>query len=352
MQDIYETRMNPSKVAANSSMETDLGAYLREIEQRHRRAVAAIKGSGEKLRWRARLRVRMGVRLGVDAAEYKTKFRRRVVTICSRKKGEALKDAEWLIFMASRFETAKQALEFGRSLQLALSTSAAISRYSIDVGADNVASAKFGNEVKEALAKEGQYLFDDVHGLDVIPDTPASFAMVFGATITVSTPPEMFFDGIQKADDANPDIGQKGIRAALLLNAATMAEHPVGRLILSVAAIELLASREKWSLAQKNWIRETRERIRADEKISSLERGELEKAIEGMFRFSVRESTKRLLTEIGCDDRLDEWETLYSGRSRLVHADKHFSYADLVNLASSALDLCPEIFKAYVNGQS
>lgn len=332
--------------------EDPLGAYLREIERRHRRAVRALEKRGGNLRWRVRLRVRMGARLGVDAESFKTKFRRRVVTIYAREKGEHIKEAEWLIFAASRFATPVQALEFGRGLQTALSALGAISRRPIDVGADNAASAKFGDDVKDALAKQGHFLFDDIHGLDILPDTPASFWLAFGAKVTVTTPPELFFDGLDMADRVGRKLDEKGVRAALLLNAASMAEHPVGRLILSVAAIELLADQGKWSVAQKQWIKDARERIRSEKSIDAQERSELEKAVEGMFRFSIRESTERLLNEIGAGDRVDEWNSLYAGRSRFVHANKHFSFEELVNLASRANDLCPEIFKEYVSSRT
>ena len=119
-----------------------------------------------------KLRVRLASKLASDEKSLKFSFQGRRVTIKSRRKGDPLSSSEWIIFTAGRFKSIEAAAEYGVALQSALAVIAAANGIPIDVGVDNAATCMTGEVVKAAVAKEGGFLLDDVHGVDVFADVP------------------------------------------------------------------------------------------------------------------------------------------------------------------------------------
>src|SRR6202012_243888 len=110
--------------------------------------------------------------------------------------------------------------------------------------------------------------------------------------------------------------------AALLLNAAMLSGHPAARIILCIAAVELLAARQKWSPAQKLWINDLEPYLDASTELTAAEKDELKPAIAGLKRFGSTEGNRRLIENLGLNEISDRWNKLYSGRSQLVHGGK------------------------------
>jgi hypothetical protein len=99
----------------------DFAKLIKEKRRQHENALArhAIKGTNPK--FRMKLRVRFASRLASDQTIVRFSFLGRRVAIKSRRKGEVLSSAEWILFTAGRFRTIEAAAEYGVALQSALS---------------------------------------------------------------------------------------------------------------------------------------------------------------------------------------------------------------------------------------
>jgi hypothetical protein len=312
------------------------------------RAIAAIEERGGALKWKVRLRVRLGTRLQWEGLSYKGGFAGRVIEIKSRTRGEALKDAQWIVIGASRFSDIESAVTFGQRLQTCLSLAAAKNHIALDVGADNAATTSTSDHVKAAMAKAGGFLFDDVHGLDILPQTPASVIIFGDANLTARVPPEFLLGPAAEFGRKEKLIDQPARSAALLVNASLLAEHPVARLALSIAAVELISATERWNERQKEWIRQTRSTLAAEQSLTDQEREELAGAVEGMFNFGSLEKTRRLIRRVKRDDLIPQWDNLYKGRSKLFHGSRYLTNSEVLQMAGTASGMCGEIVNAYI----
>jgi hypothetical protein len=124
----------------------------------------------------------LGAELRPKAGFLRTTFCGRRVYIKSRNKDVPLNASEWIVLSASRFKTMEEAANFGLKLQASLAVAAALKGISIDVGTQNNATFRTSATVKEAVAKEGGFLLDDVHGVYVFADTPRALVMFGEAT--------------------------------------------------------------------------------------------------------------------------------------------------------------------------
>jgi hypothetical protein len=328
-----------------------MSKYLEFMERKrkeHLRAVQRHANLNTPTSWRMRLRVRIISKLNTDALEYKSSFRGRRVLIRSRNKGEPLNQAEWIVFLARRFRTAEQAAEFGIGLQAAISTMAAIRSFPVDVGYDNAATSVFGEVVKQAMAKEGWWLTDDVHGVDVIPDTQTAMIAAFGASVTTTTNPEYFVAPIEGFGYKLAKVDDRTREASSLVNAAFMAPHPVAMLTLGVAAIEMLSTSERWNVAQREWIKGLLPMLAQCADLSDGEKSELRHAVEGLHHFGALSRTRRLLRDLSLVEILPRWEDLYKKRSRLLHGSKIIPAQELQALGGEARTLSQTILKAHI----
>jgi hypothetical protein len=330
-----------------------LGRTLRDFIERkrreHDRALARHAFLGTSPKFRVRLRVRLGSKIASDEAKLKTTFCGRRVTIQSHKKEKPLSDSNWIVLSASRFKTIEEAAEFGLKLQSALAVAAALRGIPIDVGPLNTATTMTGDTVKDAVAEKGGFLLDDVHGVDVFADTPRSFVLAFEATATTSFPPEKITELVGQVGPRITKLDERGIQAALLMNDASMAQHPVAMLTLSVAAVEMLAAGEKWNASQRKWIKSLRKHLATDAELSEAEKMELGKAIEGLFNFGALAKTRRLLTHLDLEPLIPRWDDLYRDRSNLFHGNQYVTPAELQRLGGEARLVCKEIVDAYLS---
>jgi hypothetical protein len=76
-------------------------------------------------------------------------------------------------------------------LKGALEVSAVAARIGVDTGR-NLATSSLGKVVRDALAKDGYLVRDNVHGLDVFPDHASTRIFTLSATALVHAPPEPF----------------------------------------------------------------------------------------------------------------------------------------------------------------
>jgi hypothetical protein len=295
-----------------------------------------------------RLRVRLGSKIASEETRLKTTFCGRRVTIQSHKKEKPLSDSNWVVLTASRFKTIDAAAEFGLKLQSALAVAAALRGIPIDVGAQNNATSMTGDSVKDAVAEKGGFLLDDVHGVDVFADTPRSFVMAFEATATTSFAPERMTELVEEIGARIGSLDERGVQAALLMNDAFMAQHPVAMLTLCVAAVEMLAAGEKWNASQKKWIKSLRKHLADDPQLAARDKAELEKGVEGLFNFGALAKTRRLLVHLGLDELLPKWDDLYRDRSKLFHGNEYVTFAEIQRLGGEARLVCKQIVDAYL----
>jgi hypothetical protein len=202
--------------------------------------------------------------------------------------------------------------------------------------------------VKQAVAEKGGFLLDDVHGVDVYADTPRSFIMFGEATLTTSYSAERIIDLVERVGPRIAKLDERGSQAALLMNDAFMAQHPVAMLTLCVAAVEMLAAGEKWNVAQKKWIKSLRNHLEGNSGLSDREKDELEKGIEGLFNFGALAKTRRLLSHLGLEELTPRWEALYKGRSNLFHGNQYAPFSEVQRLGGEARQVCKEIVDAYI----
>lgn len=322
--------------------------FIARKRKKHERAKARHASRKTQVTWTMRLRVRLASTINTDEAEIKTSFMGRRVVIMSHKKGTPIKDSKWVIFIARRFKSIETAAEFGIALQSALAAIAAVRNIPIDVGADNCATAAFSEVVKDAVAKVGAYLINDVHGVDVYPDTQTAMVLAFEASFSTSMPATRLTGPLEKMGKRAKRIDDLGRDAALLLNAAFMAEHPVAMLVLSLAAVELLAVDEKWSVSQSIWLEGISAQLVASSDLSETEKGELRESIQRLRKVSVRSSAKRLLQSLELSHLWRDWDALYGKRSRLFHGDKFISNAEIRSMGGEARQVCQQIVEAYL----
>ena len=254
-----------------------------------------------------RLRVKLGSKLNTDDIELVTRLMNRRVFIRSRNKGQPISSSEWIVFIAQRFKTIEAAAAFGAALQASAAIAAARGGYAIDVGADNIATTATSEIVKAAAAKKGAYLLDDIHGVDVYANLPNCMIMVMGGTISTTHSPANLIAAITAVSDQASKIDTDTLTAALMMNAATFAPHPVAVVTLSVAAVESLAFGERWKPDQKAMIKRLKQIVETSAEIEEVEKAELANAIGGL-NFGALEKTRRLFRRLGLESLIPRWE--------------------------------------------
>lgn len=333
-------------------MGATLAARLDFVERKRReyeRAVARHKKRDSSITWRMRLRIQMLSKFNSDALEIKTRFQGRRVIIRSRNKGESIKDAEGIVFIARRFKTPEAAAAFGFALQAAVSAIGVLRHIPLDVGFDNAPGPQFSDLIKDKVAKEFAWIVNDVHGVDIFPDTQTMMVSGIGGTASVAFNPSRLTDALEADGNSLANLDEKAKEASLLINAAFMAPHPVAMITLGVAAVELLAKSEKWSASQKAWIGGLRQHLLNDKTLTAAERAELEPALQSLNHFGALASTRRLFAKLDLGDLLERWEHLYRRRSRLFHGNDLLPASELQNLGSDAREISRAVFEAYIN---
>jgi|GEM_PF-6967535 len=330
----------------------EFAEFLSKKRKDHERLIAHHAAKGREPTWKVRLRVHLASKLATEERVIKEKFRGRQLILTGRDRSKPIGDSQWIVFSANRFATIERAVEFGLALQSALSVAGVLTGLPIDVGADNKATGSFSEFIKEKFAKDGQFLIDDVHGLDVYPDTVTAFWMFGEGLLSTTTRPDRWLSPVSALSRAIAKLDDRGRSASLLINAAGMAGHPVAVIALCVAAIELLAAGEKWNDAQTAWLAGLPEYLASSPGLSDDERRELRHAVTNLKNFGASEKNRRLIKRLGLDEITVRWNKLYEKRSRLFHGVQRFPHSDLVNTASEASELCKMIVIAYIESRA
>lgn len=314
----------------------------------HERALNRHAELGSVPKFRMRLRVRLGTKLNSKERVFRALFLGRRVYVRAHDKSKPLDQADWIVITANRFKTIDQAVDFGLKFQTSLSVACALKGIAVDVGVENNSPSSVGDIIRTAVAKVGRFIFDDVHGVDVLPDTPSVLVMAVGGTATTSMAPNFLTDMVSEVGRSVCNLTDRGREAALLMNAAFLAGHPVAMVTLAVAAVEMLATSEKWNSNQKRWIKDTRDQIGVDESFSFEERSELRRAVEGILNFGALAKVKRLIAELSLEELWPRWSELYGMRSKLFHGGAYLTHSEVQKLGTEAHGVCKTIVDRFL----
>ena len=140
-------------------------------------------------------------------------------------------------------------------------------------------------------------------------------------------------------------------RAVRVLNLAQMSADPIAKVVLAISTIEGLATDPPWTDVQKRLIESAAawlERTHGD----GEETGQVVEAIQRTRHSSIRQRIRKMLASNGLSVLWQDWEALYSKRSRLFHGGRrdgsehrgdHLEESELHALGQEALTLCGRI---------
>jgi hypothetical protein len=294
--------------------------------------------------YRARLRFRLQKKLNIADAKRTLTISGREVVLSAPEHTKPIRDSEWLVLNTRGFSTEAEARQFGHKLRAALEVSSAATRLGVDPGRDLPTSA-VGQTVRQTAKDQfGIHLRDNVHGLDVFPDSPDTAIIDFHGTASVLAGADDFLAGLGELHDVASAMSQRAAGVVLLLNFALMRPEPVAQIVFAVSAVEMLGQDEAWSQDQKRLLEELAQAGMRSTTGSEAERCEVADAItKSLHRITLRQGVFRLLDRLGLSHLKKPWDALYSERSTLVHGLAPKPGAEYGDLASRTLNLCGQI---------
>ena len=302
-----------------------------------------IENIEDTIGFRLRLQIRLG-KLGTDEVCLTSHLDGREVTIRSRKDGQPISKAKWIVLEARGFATKTEARDFGKRLQANVQLAALCSRLGADTGPDG---AKVLSQINEDLWRSEGWLAPnqrygpDVHGLSVLPDDDNTIFMYIEAELTVASDPAQFLDALHALAEQSSITESKVTIAVRLLSLAHI-NQSFGSIVLALSAVEMVAQDEDWSDKQRDLIKELAAEI-TDHAGGDRERLEIAEALQRMHRIGVRQGVKRVLYRNGLRHLQKEWDELYSLRSSLFHGSKQLTEQEVNSLAEGAKKLCSRI---------
>ena len=255
------------------------------------------------------LQVKIGRYLTTDEKVLTTSFTGKSVTIKAHR-AKKLSEAEWLIFEACAFATKAEALDFGERLRTQVQLAGLCSRLGTDAGQEPTVS-EYDPSVINLIAG------------------PAYME----ATLTLRLPPEHFLSAMETFAQQPPLEDQTLLLSVRLLNLAFINPEWLAQVVLSFAAVEVLAKDQKWSEEQRTLLRTI-----ADETSDP----EIKEAIKRLHRIGVRQGIKRVLRTYQLEHLQKEWNKSYELRNALFHGGKHLSKEER-SAFHDAMQLCARI---------
>ena len=256
-----------------------------------------------------RLQVKIGRYLTTDEEVITTSFAGKSVTIKARDEGE-LSKTEWLIFEAREFATKAEALDFGERLR----TNVQLAGLCSHLGTDTT---------QEPTSKE--------YNPSAFVSASAGYPYVEANLAPPSFRPERFLNAMETFAHQPPLEDPTLLLSVRLLNLAFINPEWLAQVVLSFAAVEVLAKDQKWSEEQR-----ARLRTIADE----TQDPEIKKAVERLHKIGVRQGIKRVLRTHKLEHLQKEWNKSYELRSALFHGGKHEEEQGAFH---SAVQLCARI---------
>jgi hypothetical protein len=320
-----------------------LEAFVSTKVEEQRQKLAEWSGSQTYL---FRLQFRLGKRLTETNPSVEINIGGRVLKLRSKVDTVSLKDSDKLIIQGEGFPDFESAQDYGVRIQRALALVAARRHLGVDIGHGTASKIQFGAAITDAAAAKGITIHAVTDGLMVYPDDGSVLLLGMDMTAVVSTPVQPIISDLEALIDRAVKLEGVELDATLLLNAALMNSEPLAQLALSVAAVEMLAGRRKWSTAQLGALARLNELARNLEGLTGSEHDEVLNASEGLRNFGVNESCRRLIRELGRDELLPEWKRLYSARSQIFHGASYPTRQQIAEAAQLSKALAARIILA------
>ena len=302
-----------------------------------------IEDMKEAIGFRLRLQVRLGTPLGTDEVCLITRLAGREVTIRSRKDGQPISKAKWIVLGARGFSTEPEARDFGERLRANVQLAALCSRLGADTGLDTVLSWISEDWCRSnGLLAFHQRSGPHMHGLSVLPDDDNTVIFYSEPQVTKTSNPDLFLDAMRELAE-QPSITESTITLSVrLLNLARINPEPLARIVLTFSSVETVAQDESWSDNQRVLIKKLAVEI-TDHADGDRERLEVAEALQRMHRIGVRQGVKRVLCRNGLSHLRKEWDRLYDLRSSLFHGSKQLTEQEVNSLENGAMKLCSRI---------
>ena len=309
----------------------------------------------ERIKYRLWLKFRIGKSLDTEDDALTASIDGRTITIESENRGEPLSKASWLVMSCRGFETEAQAREFGEELRRATHLAGLCNRLGVDArdpGEDRTVSW-LNPEIFRSVDRNRR-LAPDVHGIVVLPDDGNNVFARGRVKAQVLANSGHFVRSLEECLPENDPLrsGSPPIRRAIrVLSLAEISEDPIAKLVLAVSTIEGLATDSPWT---------DRQRALIDSAATELDRAHghregVQQVVEAIRRVrgeSIRQRIRKLLQANELSGVWQDWDRLYSKRSRLFHGGSeagnehrgiHLEESNLRALGEEAIKLCARI---------
>jgi hypothetical protein len=297
----------------------------------------------DETKFRVRLRFRVAKRLNLQALSHEFAVAGSGVTLSADEPDKTIFHSNWLVMNSRGFDTEGDATRFAERLKFAMVIASLRCRFGVDVGVDQ-ATTRTSQTVKDLARDQSGVIYrDNIHGIDVFPDSAAVRFPKITAEGTVHAAPEAIIENVSRLGETLPASLPANPNALLLLNAALMNGEPLAQLVLAVSAVEMLAGDEQWSVPQRELLKVLVAKANKTRDVSTNERVEVVDAIRRAFRVSVRQGIRRILTRLGLSSLWKDWDNLYGDRSALFHGARTMSSSEHHELAQKAITICARI---------
>lgn len=226
-------------------------------------------------------------------------------------------------------ENLEHAERLSRELKAAVLWAAVESGIGVDIGFDEFAGGLTIDGIKaaaKALNVEETAFRLSIHGVDIFEDRGSVITTTSG-TISVQTGvgPQQFKEAFERRFSSESLAIPHNCFLALRFRAeASMSKDKLAMFLLSLASLEALTDRGKWSAKQKEAINTAIAGFKEDETLSDIEREDLITTFDGVHRKSIRRSLRALLIKLGKTEYLEDIDLIYQARSRLVHGQREY----------------------------
>ena len=313
----------------------------------------------EKIKYRLWLKLRLGNPLATEESALTASVAGRTVTIESNRQAEPLSKASWLVMGCRGFETEDDAREFGEKLRRAVHLAGLCTRVGVDAG--DPGEDRTVSWVNPEILRSGGGLDPDtrigpdVHGIVILPDDGKTLFVRLGqARGQVLSNAGDFIRALEEAlpesDVAGSDF--PSIRRAIrVLNLAGMNTDPISKVVLAVSTIEGLATDPPWTDEQQRLIKSSAAWLEQAHGCGEETRQVIDAILQVRVE-SIRQRIRKLLAANELSGVWQDWETLYSKRSRLFHGrtkegsehlGDYLEKSELHGLGQEAINLCSRI---------
>lgn len=299
--------------------------------------------SGSAPTWALRLRFRVTTRINSEDDVLPFEFAGRPCELEAL--DGALKNSYWLAIRSTGFISEVEARRFGERLRSALVRYAVRTSWGVDAGEDLTTSGTSQSIKDHVQAVGGRPLRDNVHGLDVFVDEDPVF-FEFRASGTVIRAAAGVAEGLSSEATVTGELSSALAHANSLFAVSMVMTDQIARLVLAVAAVEVLAQGARWSKPQIKVLKRLANEGAKDPSLTPEEAAAVKSGIDRAYNQGVLVGMRALFARLDLSDLLEKWMPLYSERSALVHGLDAVSMSRMPQLAHEVSDIAKAVLAA------